>query len=162
MNGDANRPADPDGARDYGGGEPGSLRGILQILPGLVVIMVLAGYSFVHSLPEAEPKRAVLGAPGQARPAPASQGVLIGNKVFYPPVPEPLTLIVHFACNQDDARLARIYDPPASGTPIIMRLDQSLEEMHLLVAGKDPLFPRNTRIVTTPCVQAMIEHGEFP
>jgi hypothetical protein len=97
-----------------------------------------------------------------AKAATASQGVLIGNKVLYPPPPQYSPLVVHLACDQDDARLARIFDPPPSGQAIVLRFDQSADEMRLLATGKDLQFPKDTRLVTTPCMQAMIEHGEFP
>ena len=144
--------------------EPVSLRSIVSLLPGLLVIVALAGYSVVHALPQEGPEAVVLGRPGASitKAAAASPGVMIGNKVFYPAPPQPHRLVVHLACNQDDARLARIYDPPATGQAIILRLDQSAQEMRLLFDGKGTQFPSDTRLVTTPCMQAMIEHGEFP
>lgn len=75
---------------------------------------------------------------------------------------EELILSVHFACAEDDARVVRFYEAPPSGRIIVLRLDQSAEQMKDIYLGMDPRFPTDTRIIATPCVQDMIDLKAFP
>jgi hypothetical protein len=142
-----------------------SLSGILRLGSGIAVLVVLAGYSLIHALGTGEPAPRVIGGGTIARAAAvlkSQQPVYIGGKAFYPALPVEAQLVVHFACDQEDARIARIYDPPPSGRAIILRIDQSADQMHAIYEGTDPQFPSTTRVVTTPCMQALIDHGAFP
>lgn len=142
-----------------------SLPGILRLGSGIVVLVVLAGYSLIHALDSGEPPPRVIGGGTIARAAAvlkSQQPVYIGGKAFYPAPPVEQEPVVYFACDQEDARIARVYDPPPSGRAVILRIDQSIDQMRAIYEGTDSQFPATTRIVTTPCMQALIDHGAFP
>jgi hypothetical protein len=127
----------------------------LQTFWGLAAVLALGVYSLVHTLNYEAPVRVV---PPRGFPP---QPVITGNARILPNAPiEPM--VIHFACNQDDARWVRIYDPPASGRSIILRIDQSPDLMRAVYSGEDNNFPRDARVVTTPCTQALIDNKEFP
>ncbi len=138
--------------------EPGlPLLRLLQTFWGLAVIVALAGYSAYEAYRVEPPPVRIL----QARGLPP-RAVVTGNAVVNPLLALEPSVTVHFACAEEDARIARIYDPPLNGRAMILRLDQSADQMRLVLAGTDGKFPADTRIVTTPCVQDMIDGGEFP
>jgi hypothetical protein len=128
----------------------------LQTFWGLAAVLALGVYSLVHTLNYEPPLRVV---PPRGFPP---QPVVTGNARSLPTsfVDDPM--VIHFACNQEDARWARVYDPPASGRSVILRFDQSPDLMRSIYSGDDNQFPKNARVVTTPCTQAMIDNMEFP
>lgn len=137
----------------------------LKTFWGVAAVLGLAGYSLLHTFNDQEAVEAAVALRPEPGPAasPHKPGpVKIGNETMYPFIaPEP-SLVVHLACNQEDARVARIYDPQPAGRSVILRIDQSLDEMRQLYAGTDTRYPKDTRLVTTPCTQAMIDSGDFP
>lgn len=134
---------------------------LLQTFWGLAAVIGLGLYTAHDVLTrDAVPPTVRLAAASVPRP-PLSP-IVTGNAVPYPANLAREPLIVHFACDPEDARIARMIDPPPSGRPIVLRLDQSAEEMRSLYRGTHPLFPVDTRIVTTSCTQALIDRGEFP
>jgi len=136
-----------------------TLARLLQTFSGLTILLGLAVYSFVQVL-SYQPVATEIVQTAVRRPAPEWEPFFASNPTPSTPVFEPM--VVHFACGQEDARWARTYDPPPSGRSLILRLDQSPEQMRALYAGADPQFPKDTRIVTTPCTQELIDRGEFP
>jgi hypothetical protein len=131
----------------------------LRLLPtfsGLAIVVSLAAYTLFQTVTQ---DASITVAP--ARSSPAQLGIVASAGPYPVPMPEPL--VVHLACDQEDATLARIHDPPPPGRyPFVLRLDQVPEDMRALYRGDDTVFPRDARIVTTPCLQALIDSGAFP
>ena len=138
---------------------------VLKTFWGVASLLALAAYSLLHTVNEDPSAESAVVVQPRAAPTATrlkSGPVVIGNVTMYPSMaPEP-SLVVHFACNQEDARVARIYDPQPAGRSVILRIDQSLDEMRQLYAGTDKRYPKDTRLVTTPCTQALIDSGGFP
>ncbi len=141
-----------------------TLLGILRLCSGVVAILVLAGYSLANTLSDGRPAPTVVGSAGRLSAVVARQvqPVYIGGKAFYPAPLVETPLIVHLACDQEDARIVRVYDSPPGGRALVLRLDQVPDEMRHIYEGTDPRYPKNVRLVTTPCMQALIEYGDFP
>jgi hypothetical protein len=151
--------------RDEDARQAPSLLGVLRLSWGLAAILALAGYSFVHTLTAAQPVPRVIGGGTVANAAAvmrSQQPVYIGGKAFYPAPPVEGPLVVHLTCDEEDARIARTYDALPGGRGLVLRLDQSSDEMRNLYFGRDPKYPKDTRLITTPCMQALIDYGEFP
>jgi hypothetical protein len=145
--------------------EAPSLPAILRQSSGLAAILVLACYCLFQTLTAEKPAHAIIVAGTVAKAAEVvrlQQPVYIGGKAFYPAPPAEPQLIIHFACDQEDARIVRLYDALPGGRNFILRLDQSAEEMRNVYRGTDPHYPSDLRIVTTPCMQALFDGGEFP
>jgi len=137
-----------------------SVVSLISTFWGLAAVLALGAYTTVHSF-NYEPPAPKTPQTARMRPLPPRApvvpytGALVTSGGLEP-------MIVHLACNQEDARWARVYDPPSSGRGMILRIDQSADLMRALYAGEKTQFPVDTRVVTTPCTQTMIENGEFP
>ena len=46
--------------------------------------------------------------------------------------------------------------------PITMRLDQVPDDIRAVLDGTDTVFPKDTPVVKTACIQGMINRGELP
>jgi hypothetical protein len=139
----------------------------LKTFWGITAILGLAGYSLLHSLDDQSVAAGVVAQTSLPEAVPTAlprvKGpVVIGNVTMYPFVAQEPSAIVHLACDAEEARLVRTYDAPPAGRGIVLRLDQSAADMKLLYQRGDPRFPGDTRIITTPCIQGMIDRGEFP
>ena len=140
---------------------------VLKTFWGIAAVLGLASYSLLLSVNDDD---TAAGAGEGARrpeaiPSPAfvkSGPIVIGNVTMYPFTATEPPVVVHLACDAEEARLARMYDAPPPGRSVILRIDQSLERMRRIYQGGDPQFPPDARIVTTPCIQGMIDRGEFP
>ncbi|MGE0059579.1 MAG: hypothetical protein AB7P33_14215 [Dehalococcoidia bacterium] len=141
-----------------------SLLGIVRLCWGVAAILVLAAYSLIHTLGDGRQAPTVIGSAGRlsANAARQVQPVYIGGKAFYPAAPVETPLIVHLACDQEEARIVRTYDSPPGGRALVLRLDQVPDEMRRVYEGTDPRYPKDVRIVATPCMQALMDYGDFP
>ena len=140
---------------------------VLKTFWGIAAIAALAGYSLFHTFDDPSAAANPVVQTYSVEPAPTaiprkSGPIVIGNVTMYPFVTQEPSATVHLVCDAEEARLVRTYDPPPSGRGIVLRLDQSLEDMRLVYRGGDPRFPGDTRIITAPCIQGMIDRGEFP
>lgn len=129
---------------------------VLQNFWGLTAVIALGVYALFHTM--------TYEAPVTVRPpANVSPQVFVTSNIGPFPAMAQEPPVAYLACNQDDARLVRIHDPPPPGRyPFFLRLDQVADQMRSLYQGTGTVFPKDTRLVTTPCLQDMIDRGEFP
>jgi len=129
----------------------------LQSVSGLVFVLAVGAYTLFGAA-YAEPEEIVMR-PARGLP---QQPVITGNAVPAWVLPVEPSLVVHLACAADDAQVARVYDAAPTGRGLVLRLDQSRDEISAVIRGTDRRYPADTRLVTTPCMQQLLDSGEFP
>jgi hypothetical protein len=78
-----------------------------------------------------------------------------------PPAPplERLGPIIYINCGGTDVQTRS----GAPGRyPITMRLDQVPDDIRAVLSGTDTVFPKDTPVYKTTCIQGMIDRGELP
>ena len=136
------------------GGAPFVLH-LLSTFWGVAVLLVLGGYTLTETLTY---ESSVQLSQERSASSPSSSAVPFVPSGPFPDVQQE-PMIIHIACSQQDASQVRT---PPGRYPFTMRLDQVPEDIRALLRGTDTVFPKNARIVMTPCMQALVENGEFP
>jgi hypothetical protein len=129
---------------------------------GVGVIVVLAVFTLVETVTQspqqitAGPSRAPVASVEQPHVSPFANFVAPDA----PPI-ERLAPVLYLTCGPDDL-LGRGGGGTPGRYPITMRLDQVPDDIRAVLNGTDTVFPKDSPIVKTACIQAKIDRGELP
>ena len=139
---------------------------VLQVLStfwGLAAVLALGGYTLYDAVMGGQTGSATAAGRPASNASFSSSGIAAVSTGGPYPAIEPEPMVLYLACSQEDVSFDRISNrPPPGRYPFTLRLDQTPEDIRAVLNGTDTVYPKDARIVKTPCIQGMIDRGEFP
>jgi hypothetical protein len=132
---------------------------------GVAVIAALAVFTLVDTVTNAPDAVSTGGSRGVLAAAETVDAPHVSPFANFVPPPAPpierLAPVLYIACGPDDL-LGRGGGGTPGRYPITMRLDQVPDDIRAVLNGTDTVFPKDSPVVKTACIQGKIDRGELP